>query len=84
MFINRLPFKKDHSNSDIWNVCRIPESVRHIFFQCNIAREIWLLFDISIPNQIPILDVLTGYIKGVKKDTNLFWHILSTEILWYI
>lgn len=77
-------FRKDHNNCDICNVCSVPESVRHILFECSIAREIWLLFGISIRNQFTVIDVLIGYIKGLKKDSNLFLHILSTEILCYI
>lgn len=60
MIINKLSFRKDHNNTDICKMCRVAESIRHIFFECSIAREIWLLFGIFIPQQILVLDVLIG------------------------
>lgn len=30
------------------------------------------------------MEIISGYIHGLKNDTNMFWFILSTNILWYI
>lgn len=58
--------------------------MRHIFLDCIFAKEILLMFGISTTNHVYTFDIITGYIQGVKKDTNLFWHILSSFILWFI
>lgn len=42
------------------------------------------MFGISYPMNINILEIITRHIEGLKKDTNLFWNILSSNILWQI
>ena len=42
------------------------------------------MFGLPITKNLYTFEIITGSIKGLKKDTNLFWHILSSFILWYI
>ena len=42
------------------------------------------MFGISIPTSFNILEVITGFISNAKKDVNMFWDILSANILWQI
>ena len=42
------------------------------------------MFGIVYPIDVNILDIITGHINGLPKDTNLFWNILSSNILWQI
>ena len=59
-------------------------TMRHIFFDCNFAKEIWLMFGISITKHVYTIEIIIGSIQGLRKDTNLFWNILSSFILWFI
>ena len=58
--------------------------MRNIFFDCNFAKEIWLMFGISITKHVYAFEIITNFRQGLKKDANLFWHILSSFILWFI
>ena len=42
------------------------------------------MFGISIPSTFNIFEIVTGFIIDVKKDANMFWNILSSNILWQI
>ena len=42
------------------------------------------MFGIVYPIDVNILDIITGHINGLPKDTNVFWNILSSNILWQI
>ena len=42
------------------------------------------MFGIVYPIDVNILDIVTSHINGLPKDTNLFWNILSSNILWQI
>ena len=42
------------------------------------------MFGFSITKNVYIIDIIIGFIHGLKKDSNLFWHILSSFILWFI
>lgn len=84
LLLDRLPIRKDTSVADYCNLCRLPETGRHILFDYIFAKEIWNMFGISYPMNINILEIITGHIEGLKKDTNLFWNILSSNILWQI
>ena len=42
------------------------------------------MFGIVYPIDVNILDIITGHTNGLPKDTNLFWNILSSNILWQI
>jgi hypothetical protein len=84
VMLDKLPIKRDLSNSDFCNLCRVPETGRHVLLDCIFAKEIWRMFGIVYPIDVNILDIITGHINGLPKDTNLFWNILSSNILWQI
>lgn len=42
------------------------------------------MFGFSIPNLVNTMEIISRHIKGLKKDANIFWFNLSTNILWYI
>ena len=79
-----MPIKRDLSNSDTCNFCRVPETGRHILLDCIFAKELWNMFGIVYPIDVTILDIISGHIDGLPKDTNLFWNILLSNILWQI
>ncbi|XP_059074592.1 uncharacterized protein LOC131064526 [Cryptomeria japonica] len=88
VLLDKLPLKRFNSDSDscndLCNLCRLPETGRHILFYCLLAKEIWSMFGIIYPINVSILDIITGYIPGLPKDSNLFWNMLSSNILWQI
>lgn len=69
---------------DVCSICKVPDSSRYIFFYCIIAKEIWLMFGFFIPHYVTIKEIITGFIQRIKKEANLLWAIVSTNILWYI
>ena len=79
--LDRFPIKTNLGAYDTCTVCIMPDSMRHIFFECSFAREIWWLFGLSLTQHVFTFDIITGYILGLKKDANLFWNILSSYIL---
>ncbi|XP_059064196.1 uncharacterized protein LOC131856424 [Cryptomeria japonica] len=84
VLLYKLPVKSFNSDSDLCSICRLPEPGRHILFDCLFAKEIWSMFGVIYPITVSILDMITGYIAGLPKDSNLFWNILSSNILWQI
>ena len=42
------------------------------------------MFGISIPSTFNIFEIIIGFIYNAKKDVNMFWDILSANILWQI
>ena len=42
------------------------------------------MFGVSITKHVYTLDIIIGFIDGLRKDVNLFCHILSSFILWHI
>ena len=42
------------------------------------------MFGLSITKHVYNFEIITRCIQGLRKDTNLFWHILSSFILWFI
>ena len=82
--LDRLPIKTNLGTCDTCTICNMPETLRHIFFDCSFAKDIWWLFGISLSHQVFTFDIITGSIPGLKKDANLFWNILSSCILWFI
>ncbi|XP_059067540.1 uncharacterized protein LOC131858343 [Cryptomeria japonica] len=84
VLLDRLPIKRDNQSSNICNNCKLPDTGRHILFDCLFAKEIWRLFGIVYPINVNILQIVTGYINGISKDANVFWNILSSNILWQI
>jgi hypothetical protein len=84
LLLDKLPMKRDFANSDICNLCKVPETSRHLFLDCIFAKEIWNMFGIVYPVNVTIFDIISGYINGLPKDTNLFWNILSSNILWQL
>lgn len=70
--LDKLPIRFDYSKDDLCNICKVKDSIGHIFFDCIIAKEVWLIFGLIISMHINILDVVIGFIRGIKKDTNLF------------
>ena len=84
LLIDRLPIRRDNPDSNICNICRLPETSRHILFDCLFAKEIWNLFDIYYPINVSIIEIVTGHINGISKDANFFWNMLSSNILWQI
>ena len=84
VLLDRLPIKRDFQSSDICSICKMPDSGRHILFDCLFAKELWRLFGIVYPINVNIIQIVTGYIKGISKDANFFWNILSSNILWQI
>ncbi|XP_059064555.1 uncharacterized protein LOC131856693 [Cryptomeria japonica] len=84
LILNKLPIRNYFSETNMCSICRTPEMGRHVFFECSFAKEVWLMFGISIPASFNILEVITGFIFNIKKDVNMFWDILSANILWQI
>ncbi|XP_059069967.1 uncharacterized protein LOC131859829 [Cryptomeria japonica] len=84
VLLDKLPVKSFNSDSDLCSICRLPETGRHILFDCLFAKEIWSMFGVIYPITVSILDMIIGYISGLPKDSNLFWNILSSNILWQI
>lgn len=82
--LHRLPIKDNQNDTIICNLCRTFENIMHIFFNCIFAKEVWNMFGVNFNNSFSHFDILNGFIKGVKKDSNLFWAIFSCEILWII
>ena len=82
--IDRLPIRRDNQHSDICRICKLPDSSRHILFDCLFAKGIWNLFGICYPISVSIIDIITGHINGLSKDANYFWNMLSSNILWQI
>ncbi|XP_057873664.2 uncharacterized protein LOC131079670 [Cryptomeria japonica] len=84
ILLDRLPIRQDGHTTDICSLCRLPETGRHILFDCIFAKEIWNMFGIFYTLNVNILEIVTGHIDGLKKDANLFWNMLSSNILWQI
>ncbi|XP_059072101.1 uncharacterized protein LOC131872684 [Cryptomeria japonica] len=82
--LDRLPIQRNNHDNNLCKICNLPETSRHIFFDCSFARNIWNLFGIYYPTHVSIIEIVTGYIKGLKADSNIFWNILSSNILWQI
>lgn len=82
--LDRLPIRSQHGGTNTCLVCNKLESMGHIFFDCSFARDIWHLFGISLTEHAYSFNIITGSIIGLKKDPNLFWHILFSYILWFI
>lgn len=81
LMLNRLPIVNKFGKIDTCKFCNMRETSRHIFFDCRFARAVWASFGIYYPLCISIFDIVSGFIYGIKKDTNIFWFILSTLIL---
>lgn len=71
ILLDRLPLRKDSVDYNICTICRLPETARHIFFYCVIAKEVWLMFGLQIPYAVQTFDIIYGFIHGLKKDANL-------------
>lgn len=84
LILNRLPIRNEQHDDVICNECKVAETARHIFFDGVIAREIWLMFGFSIPIIVDVLNIISSHIHGIKKDSKIFWFIVSCDILWYI
>lgn len=84
LMLDKLPIRFDYNKDDLCNICKVKDSIRHIFFDCIISKEFWLIFWLILPIHINILDVVTRFIRGMKKDTNHFWNLLPCKILWYL
>ena len=84
MLIDRLPIKRNNQHSNLCNICRLPDTGRHILFEIFFAKEIWNLFGIYYPFNVSIIEIVSGHIKGLSKDANFFWNMLSSNILWQI
>ena len=69
--LDRLPIKTTLGACDTCTICNMPESMRHIFFECSFAREIWC-FGLSLTQHVFTFDIITSSIPGLKKDANLF------------
>ena len=84
LILNKLPIRNSFSDINYCSICRTPETGKHIFFECTFAKEVWLMFGISIPSNFSIFEVITGFILNARKDVNMFWDITSSYILWQI
>ena len=67
LILNKMPIRNSFSNTNMCSICRTPKIGRHIFFECSFAKEVWLMFGISIPASFNILEVITGFISNTKK-----------------
>ncbi|GLJ09112.1 hypothetical protein SUGI_0102040 [Cryptomeria japonica] len=83
LLIDRLPIKRNY-HTDLCNICTLSDTGRHILFDCLFAKEIWNFFGIYYPFNVTIIEIVTGHIKGLSKDANFFWNMLSSNILWQI
>ena len=72
VMLDKLLVKRYHTDSEICSLCRLPKTGRHILFDCTFAKEIWNMFGFIYPINVNILDIVSGHITGVHKDTNLF------------
>ncbi|XP_057851145.2 uncharacterized protein LOC131061466 [Cryptomeria japonica] len=52
LLLDRLPIRNQHATLDICSICRVPETMRHIFFDCSFAHEGWLMFGICITRYV--------------------------------
>lgn len=84
LLLNRLLVSRGIAESDYCKFCRLPETARHILLDYIFAKEIWLMFGITYPMLFTVLEIVTGHIDGLKHDSNLFWKILSSNVLWQI
>ncbi|GLJ33985.1 hypothetical protein SUGI_0683500 [Cryptomeria japonica] len=84
ILINRLPISSYLVPNDLCKLCNRQESYRHIFFECKFAQKVWALCGVTYPKYIDILEILTGYIHGLKNDSNILWFIISSNILWQL
>ncbi|XP_059074828.1 uncharacterized protein LOC131874899 [Cryptomeria japonica] len=84
LLINRIPINNYQMNYDSCTFCNKPETCRHIFFECNFAKKVWELCGITYPKYIDIFEIITGYIHGLKNDSNILWFIISANILWQL
>lgn len=69
--LDKLPIRNNSTVFDLCSVCRKPETARHIF-DCIFAREVRLMFGISLTKYVCTLDIISSFIHGLKKDANLF------------
>jgi hypothetical protein len=73
----------------VCSVCDVPETFEHLFFYCKFAKGIWSIFF-----GVPIVwdsrmglswsEVLAGFVESFDVKTNIFWYVLTGEILWYL
>ncbi|XP_059076776.1 uncharacterized protein LOC131876029 [Cryptomeria japonica] len=84
LILNKLPIRSSFFDVNYCTICRTPKMGNHIFFECSFAKEVWLMFGISIPSNFNFFEVITGFISNAKKDVNMFWDITSSSILWQI
>lgn len=74
---------------DICEICKVPKTIYHIFFQFFYANEIWNLFwnghDIwGLNGRVNWKDILMGFDIKISKELHLFYFLLMTEIMWVI
>ena len=73
VMLDRLPIKRVHADFDICSLCKLPDTSRHILFDCLFAKEIWKMFGIIYPINITIIDIVTSHISSLHKDSNIFF-----------
>ena len=71
VMLDKLPVKRCHTDSHLCSLCRLPETGRHILFYYIFAKEIWNMFGFIYPINVSILDIVTGHISGLPKDSNI-------------
>lgn len=42
------------------------------------------MFGIFYPKAVNIFEIITGYIDGFSKECNVFWFMLSSNVLWQL
>ena len=65
VWLDKLPIKRDFVNSNICNLCRVPETGRHILLDCIFAKEIRKMFGIVYPINVNIFDIIFCHINGL-------------------
>lgn len=87
MLLQRIPFKSICEDIDICNICKTPELVKHILFDCHYAKKMWKVFCCNVKiwdtnDKLVWKDVLICD-KKMSKNCKFFWILLTTEIMWH-
>ena len=64
-------------------MCKQPESIMHVFFECLFAAEIWSMFGLSFISHFDVINIISRTINN-NNFCNSFWSLLSSIILWFI
>lgn len=88
VLLQKLPIKTKSNDVEMCSICRVPDSVRHILFDCLYAQEIWRLFchrfKVWNTNGKILWKKVLFMNSKINKDCNLLWYWLTNEIMWHV